>query len=338
MGPTSLMWGLFVLCSFTSFSQNLQRFEYAQPLMGTTFRLVFYTDSKEKADVLSQDTFQLLDSLNQIMSDYLPESELSKLSRTSGSGQKVTISDELWEIMRLSKKISRKSKGAFDITIGPLSQLWRRAVRRNEFPDSSKIQEATNRVNHKYIRLYPAEQAVKLKKESMRLDLGGIAKGYAVDKSFEYLSQKGISIALVDGGGDIRLGNPPPGEAGWKISVSDLDLTGNELNKVLELRNCAIATSGDTYRFIEWKGKRYSHIIDPRTGYGITQQRKTTVIVPNATMADALASALSVMGPQKGFRLLNRLYKPIDAYASFIHKTDSGFQKFESSILRTRAK
>ena len=301
--------------------------------MGTTFRLIFYADAQDKADELSQKVFERLDSLNQIMSDYLPDSELSKLSRNSGRGQKVKVSDELWEIMRLSNKISRKSKGAFDITIGPLSQLWRRAVRRNEFPDSSRIQDATHRVNYKYIRFYPAKQTVKLKKEGMRLDLGGIAKGYAVDKAFEYLSQKNISIALVDGGGDIRLGDPPPGTAGWKVSVSDLDSTENEMNKVLELRNCAIATSGDTYRFIEWKGKRYSHIIDPRTGYGITQQRKTTVIVPNATMADALASALSVMGPKKGFRLLNRLYKRTGAYSLFIHKTANGFQKFESSIL-----
>ena len=270
------------------------------------------------------------------MSDYLPESELSKLSRTSGSGKKVKVSVELWEMLKLSKKLSRKSKGAFDVTIGPLSQLWRRAVRRNAFPDSAKVTDAVRRVSYKYIRFYPFRHAVKLKKANMRLDLGGIAKGYAVDKAFENLVLHGISIALVDGGGDIRLGNPPPGETGWKISISDLDSSGNVTNKVLELRNCAIATSGDTYQFIEWNGKRYSHIIDPRTGYGITQQRKTTIIVPNATMADALASALSVMGPEKGFRLLHRLYNSDEAYALFIHKTEEGFQKFESNMLVNR--
>jgi len=197
---------------------------------------------------------------------------------------------------------SEWSDGTFDITIGPYSQLWRRAGRKDLLPDSMQLQEAKALVGYQKIKLNRAERTVMLTKSGMQLDLGGIAKGYTVDKIYNHFKANGYTEVLVDGGGDIRVGKSPPGSEGWRIRI----MNGNGLDSMAYLTNCAIATSGDLYRFTEIKGIRYSHIINPFTGYGITIPRTVTVIAPNCTEADVLASILSIMGAENGFELLKK--------------------------------
>lgn len=295
---------LLLFLSFTFLplaGQSLKRFTYTHPQMGTRFRIVLYAQNEAIAQQASDLAFKRLDSLNQLLSDYLPNSELNILGRHSGSKTPLAVSEELWQILRQSKQLSKQSRGAFDVTIGPLSQLWRKAFRKSEFPDQAIVMAAKKRVNYRYLKPSKSDYSVRLKKVNMQLDLGGIAKGYAADEMMKSLEREGINSALIDAGGDILLSGPPPDKEGWTIRVQDGPTT-----KPLLLHHCAIATSGDTYQFLRWKGKKYSHIIDPRSGYGLTHSLQITVIAPTGSLADGLASTLSVLGQKKGERWIRR--------------------------------
>lgn len=279
---------------------SLRRFEFSHPQMGTVFRLVLYAGSETQAQAAADRAFALVDSLNASMSDYLPESELNLLCATAGSGASVPVSDDLWAILKLADRYSRKTKGAFDVTIGPVTRLWRRARNLKELPDSGRVEAARILVGYESLK-FKKGQKIELKKAGMRLDLGGIAQGYAADRCLELLRKNGIRKAMVDAGGDLALGDAPPGERGWSIALPDhgFELTSRQAGKMpqtLRLANCGITTSGASYRFLEVEGKRYSHLVDPRTGWGLTHHTLVTVQAPNATSADAWATALSVLG------------------------------------------
>lgn len=279
---------------------SLRRFEFSHPQMGTVFRLVFYAGSEKLAQIAAQRAFSMVDSLNAIMSDYLPESELNLLCATAGSGISTPVSDDLWAILKLADRYSRKTEGAFDATVGPLTRLWRRARNLKELPDSGRVEEARNLVGYQRLE-FKKGQKIELKKAGMRLDLGGIAQGYAADRCLKVLRKYGIRQALADAGGDLALGDAPPGEAGWAIAfpehrVEPTTSQDGKMPQTLRLANCGITTSGASFRYLEVEGKRYSHIIDPRTGWGLTHQTLVTVLAPTATDADAWATAISVMG------------------------------------------
>ena len=193
------------------------------------------------------------------------------------------------------------------MTIGPLSRLWRRAIRRSQLPQESELEQARQTVGYRHLQLDAAAQTVRLALPDMRLDLGGLAKGFAADEAMNVLYSFGLTSALVDAGGDIVLGDPPPDTSGWRIAVSTVDPRGNLVFEDLYCSNTAIATSGDTYRFLEVDGVRYSHIIDPRTGIGVTRAGLVTVIAATGIRADALASTLNVLPPEEGLTLVSIL-------------------------------
>ncbi|GAB4424994.1 MAG: FAD:protein FMN transferase ApbE [Bacteroidia bacterium] len=286
-------------------SQSLSRYAYQRPLMGTEFRIVLYAADSAQADAAAQAAFARIDSLNSHLSDYLPDSELNRLCATAGQGLRVPVSDDLWRVLVAAQQLARHTGGAFDVSVGPLSRLWRRAMRQQTFPDSARLAEARSRVGYQAIRLYARQQAVELRLPDMRLDLGGIAKGYAGDEALAVLAACGIRMALVDAGGDLSLGDPPPGRTGWEVAVS---LPGGDslAAQTRLLANCGIATSGDTYRYLEHAGRRYSHLIDPRTGMGMSDHRQVTVLAATGMMADAWASAASILDPATLPRLLRR--------------------------------
>ncbi len=273
-------------------SAQLKRYEFTENHMGSPFKIIFYAESDSLAAEASQEVFTRVKALNSIMSDYLDGSEINRLSAKSGSGDEVSISPELFDIIFQSVEISRNTKGYFDISMGPVVQLWRHAMRFRKFPDPSEIKKALRRTGHKKITANVTRQTIKLSKKGMRLDVGAIGKGYAADECIKVLRKMGIQSALADAGGDLALSAPPPGEKGWKIEVS----SGNPLDsmRVLELANVGVATSGATYRYLEHRQKKYSHIINPKTGVGITEPVRSTVIAPTGALADALATAFSV--------------------------------------------
>ncbi len=266
------------------------RHEFTQPLMGTDFRIVAYHPDSLKLFEAVDKAFSRVAVLEKVFSDYDPNSEVSWLS-DEGKGE---MSNELWEVLDYALDVSDRSEGAFDVSVGALTKLWRKAFRQLEFPSEKDIAAARKTVGYKAIKIDNRAGKLKMKKKGMHLDFGGIAKGYDVDEAMAWLKSYGIYVALVDGGGDMVLGLAPPGKEGWEIEVPDQLINGELTYKKIFLANTAIATSGDTYRYLEHGGKRYSHIIDPRTGYGLTSRQVVTATAPTCMAADAWATAASV--------------------------------------------
>ncbi|MEM1325725.1 MAG: FAD:protein FMN transferase [Bacteroidota bacterium] len=290
--------GFSLLLYSISIHAQRSRFHYQQPKIGTQVQLIFYAPDSLIANQLATQAFARIDSLNLVFSDYLPNSEISQLSATAGQDTCVRLSDEIWEVLHFSQQVSRQTNGHFDATIGSLSKLWRKMFYKQEFIGGVKLKHNKNLVNYNWLQLDKNEQCACLKKKGMRLDAGGLAKGYIVDEVFELFEAAGITQLLIDAGGDIRVGDSPPDSEGWKIE---------RLFGISTLTNVAVATSGDTYRYLEWKGKRYSHIINPKTGYGVQNAPKVSVTATTAMCADAYASAFSVLAERKSRRLARRL-------------------------------
>ena len=168
-------------------------------------------------------------------------------------------------ILLFSQSLARKSGGAFDVTVGPLSRLWRIARHQKKFPDRNRIESTLLRTGYKKLEINESNSSARLLVKGMVLDLGGIAKGYIADRMLEVMERRGFSRCLIDAGGDLTIGDPPENQKGWKCNcggVPDSNIPE------LELANCAVATSGDIEQYLEINGQRYSHLIDPRTGKG----------------------------------------------------------------------
>ncbi len=303
--------GLVYLINLGLEGSELSRFEKTEPHMGTNFRIVLYAENSTTADNAFRAGFKRVESLNEIFSDYLPDSELSQLSLTAGNGKRVPVSAELRKILSASEQISIDTVGAFDITVGPYARLWKIARAKRKLPRPDRLKLFKKSVGHSKIHLHSNDKTVELTAPEMFLDLGGIAKGFAADEVLTTLAELEIQQALVDAGGDLVLGDPPPDRGGWNIAIggrkhSDLP--------VLTLSNCAVATSGDIEQSVEIEGKTYSHIVDPRTGIGLTNRIQSTIIAPNGTTADALASATCVLGSEESRLILQKKYPNVSAY------------------------
>jgi FAD:protein FMN transferase len=285
------------------------RHEIEEPHMGLPFRLVLYTPDGQRATNAARAAFQRIAALNRILSDYESDSELSRLSRTSGSDQAVPLSEDLAAVLRRAAEISEASDGAFDITIGPAVQLWKRARRQRALPVPADIEAARASVGWRRLILgrdSHGQWTATLKAPAMRLDLGGIAKGYALDEAADALRRAGVQRFLISGGGDMVAGQAPPGAQGWRIEVGRLDLPGAPEPSVAWLQNEALTTSGDAFQRLELGGVRYSHIVDPRTCLALTNARQVTIIAADAMTADALSTAVCVLEPGEGLALATR--------------------------------
>jgi thiamine biosynthesis lipoprotein len=284
---------------------DLARYEYQRPEMGMPFRIVLFAPAKDVAGRAADAAFRRIQQLNDIMSDYDPDSELSKLSHTSGQGQEMAVSNDLWFVLNRAQALAERSGGAFDVTVGPYVNLWRRARRQQELPDPVRLAQARQAVGYQHVRLNPVRHTVELLVPNMRLDLGGIAKGYAVGEALKVLHRQGIHRAMVEGGGDLAVSEPPPGKQSWRVELSSLDATNPPAARFLSLKNHAISTSGDLYQRLEIDGIRYSHIVDPRTGIGLTNRCVVNVIAPDSITADSLTKVVSVLGPEAGLKFID---------------------------------
>jgi thiamine biosynthesis lipoprotein len=265
--------------------------------MGTRVRVVLYAESRPHAEAAARAAFDVMRDVNARLSDYLPESELSRLSSAAGRGP-VAVSAPLFDILGTSLEHSKASDGSFDVTLGPLIRLWRRSRRSGALPDAAELDAARDRSGHARLRLDPKARTAELLVPGMLLDLGGIAKGYACDRALAAMRSRGITRAFVDTGGGMALGDPPPGKDGWTIGLL------GDPRRVLVLSNCGVATSGDSEQAVEIGGVRYSHIVDPATGLGLTRGEMATVIAPTGMDADALATACCVRGPERALELI----------------------------------
>ena len=284
-------------------ASRLQRFEFQQPHMGTLFTLTLYAPDAARARAASEAAFARIAALDRMMTDYDPARELMQLCQKP-LGQPVRVSDDLFEVLQKSQRLAELTDGAFDVTLGPVVRLWRRARRTETLPDPDQLARAREAVGYRKLKLDPRNRTVTLAAPNMQLDLGGIAKGYAADQALEVLKGQGLPRALVAASGDIAMGDPAPGKRAWTIGVGALDgVQRAEATKVL-LSHAAVSTSGDTEQFVEIEGRRYSHIIDPRTGLGLTERLQVSVVSKRATDTDSFATAVSVLGVERGLALV----------------------------------
>jgi thiamine biosynthesis lipoprotein len=316
----------------------LNRYAFSEMLMGMPFRVVVYAPDEQSANRGVTAAFQRILQLNSVCSDYDADSELNRLCATAGSGRPVAISPDLFRILTASQELARSSDGAFDPTVGPLTRLWRRSRKSRRLPDAALLAQARQAVGWQAFSLDKEHQTATLKLPRMQLDLGGIAVGFAIDEALLILREHGIERALIDGSGDIGVSGPPPGEPGWRISVAPLDADG-PASRNLVLQHAAVTTSGDAFQFVEIEGVRYSHIVDPSTGLGLTTRSSVTVIAPTCLMADSHATAVCVLGPERGLPWI-RKHAP-QAEALFVTAKSGepevpvvsetpGFSKYES--------
>jgi thiamine biosynthesis lipoprotein len=276
--------------------------------MGSPFTIVLFSKDSAKANDIAKQCFKLVDSFNLIFSDYIDNSELGKLNATTVENvQSFKLSPALYEILILAEDAYKKSDGAFDITIGPLVKLWRNVRKSKQFPSKTTVKSVQHLTGFNKLIFDSVGKKVTFGRLGMLLDLGGIAKGYIAQKIIDYLSFYQINNALVNAGGDIVMSGAPPGLKGWTIGVNMPETKDEIMSQSLIMQNKAVATSGDVYQFIENSGKRYSHIIDPRTGYGVTFKRNVTVIANDGATADWLATACSILPVKKAKKMANKL-------------------------------
>lgn len=284
-------------------SARLERYEAQQPHMGTLFRIVVYAASQEQALAATKEAFARIAQLDHIMSDYKEDSELMQVCRQA-VGKPVKVSPDLFRVLDAAQQVAQNTDGAFDVTVGPVVRLWRRARRQRELPDAKRLQAAHKLVGYEKLKLDPKMQTVELSLPGMLLDLGGIGKGFAADEALAMLKKHGLPRAMVVAGGDVRAGEPPADTHGWKVAIAGIQ-NGAKATEYLLLANAAVSTSGDLEQFVQIGGQRYSHIVDPRTGQAQVGRRSATVVAPTGTQSDAWATALCVLG-EKGLPLIEK--------------------------------
>ena len=327
-GGFALLWMLGVgVATVPPQQPELKRFQFDRVEMAVPFQLVLYAPDAATANEAAEAAFARIRQLNGIFSDYDPESESRRLGDTAGRGKAVRVSPELWEVTSCAQQLSERSEGAFDVTVGPVVALWRRARRQRELPRPEKLADARQLVGYRLVRVDPKDRAIELTKQGMKLDFGGIAKGYAIDQAMGILRNRGVTRAMIHAGGDVGVGDPPPDSPGWSVGVPSLKV-GAPPQTILSLSRCAIATSGDTWQFVKIEGRRYSHIVDPRTGIGLTDHSQVTVVAPDGITADGLSTAVSVLGPEKGLKLI----EDTPGTAAFILRAPAGkIETFQSA-------
>jgi FAD:protein FMN transferase len=279
------------------------RFELTEPHMGTQARVVLYAHSRVEAEGASRAAFARIGQLDAALSDYRTNSELMGLVRSAGQGP-VPVSHDLFRVLAHAQELAARSDGAFDVTAGALTRLWRGARRLGELPSAERIARARRTSGFRFLRLTETPRTAELAAGVM-LDVGGIAKGFAADEALAVLAQHGMSSALVAVGGDMALSGPPPGRAAWTIDIAGLKLPGAPTLEPLLMVTGAVSTSGDAEQWMDVAGVRYSHILDPRSGWPLTGRSSVTVVARTGMEADGLATALAVLDLHAGRRLVD---------------------------------
>jgi len=279
-----------------------KRYEYREVHMGMPVRIVLYADTDSLARTAAKAAFERIASLDSDLSDYRPDSELRRIEAAAGAW--VRIKPSTYDVLARAVGIAEISGGAFDPTIKPLTHLWREARRTGTAPRQAALDSARALVSWQRLQLDSVNPAARLTTRGMRIDLGGIAKGYIMQEALRTLQRNGITSALVEAGGDIVAGSRPPGRPGWRVDVPGADSAFRARAAALE--NQALATSGASAQFVEIDGVRYSHVVDPVTGKGLTSSATMHVIANDGATADALATTVSIVEPGTAAAILAR--------------------------------
>ena len=336
----ALIIGAFVIAGAYFFVWPTRRIESDsghRVVMGTFARIVAIATNSGTANKCIQVGYEQLELIENMMSGYKTDSEVTRLN-TAAFERPIKVSQPLFELLQRSVAFSRKTDGAFDITVGPLVDLYRSAADKKVAPSRDQIEQAKSKVGFEKLKLDEQNITVKFTVDGMKLDLGGIAKGYAIDKAVEAMQNCGAFGGMVDIGGDIRcFGAPPRDKNKWLVGLQDpavkeVTIGTGKLLLTLMVSDAAVATSGDYRRFALIDGKKYSHIMNRSTGSSAEGLSSVTIISKNATEADALATAVSVMGHEKGLALIETIPQTeailISSVPNFERIQTSGAEKY----------
>ena len=298
---------LMACLHFFSANGQYKKYTYYADKMGSPLKLFIGTKSGHLDSVqstqLAQETLLLIDSLNHILSDYDSTSELSLINQQAGNGFQ-PISPLLEEILLIAQNAYYQTKGAYNIAIGPLSLLWRNARHEKVFPSKAQIIEAQKLIALDQIIIDSIQHRIFIPNQSMRLDLGSLGKGFVAQKALDYIKNKGVEYAMIDAGGKIV--TLAPDNYYWQIGINQLREKNKTMPKSIRLANQAVSTSGDAFQFYIYNGHRYSHIINPLSGYGIEIPKNVTVIAKNGVTADWLSTACSLLSVKAAMQLVTK--------------------------------
>ena len=298
---------IFLLEPCSTFSQ-CSKYTFQRPKMGSAFVItVFAHDSLTLLPII-EEAYSRVDTLNRIFSDYLESSEINTVCQKAHLWQ--PISKDLFHLLKISDQAHKMTHGTFDITVGQIVKVWRKARQTKQMPNNEALRAALRKTGFKNINIDEKSAQIRFNTEGVLLDFGGIVKGFAAQEVIDILTKNGFPYCLVDAGGDLVAGQKPNfcqlNSIGWRIGISLPDSDKKLMTQLLSIENQAVATSGDMYQFLEYKGKRYSHIVNPKTGLGVTHQRNVTVIAPDGATADWLATACSILPIRKAKRLIEK--------------------------------
>ena len=298
--------------------------------MGTQFTIVAYgADARFLAQVANE-AFEEIDSLDAQMSNYKAESELSRINREAARGT-VLVEPRLFQLLEDSLRFGRETDGAFDITIGPLMKAWGFFRGQGRLPASAELAAVMKRVGYRHVHLEHEQRTVRFDAEGVELDLGGIAKGYAVDRVAGILRSYGVRAALISSGtSSIYALGAPPGERAWRVTLRD-PFHADKAGDVLDLRDYSFSASGNYERFFKLGGKVYSHIMDPRSGRPVMDMLSTAVLAPLAVESDALSTSFFVLGVERSRQYLARHPR----LAVIFYRPVGTKQKYERIALRS---
>jgi thiamine biosynthesis lipoprotein len=279
---------MLFIAVFTTVNIYSNKFTYNEKKLGGDFKLIFYTSEKNNADLIANQTYFLVDSLNEIFSNYLKKSEISLLNRKR---KLKNASSKLTALLKLSQQAHKNTNGYFDISVKPLIEFWDKAEKSKRFPSKKCLMKQQEFIGLNSVLTITNSNEIFLKRKS-ELDLGGIAKGYIIDEVYAFLKKKNITSFLVEAAGDIRVFGSPENADFWNVGVS----ATNSNSYIVALKSGqAIATSGKTYRFRIIEGKKYSHIINPKTLTPVSHNFTSSVIANSAVEADYLASTFNIV-------------------------------------------
>jgi len=275
-------------------------------LMDTLVTVTGVSNSKENAEKAIDAALAEIEKLDRLLNFFSPESEVSHINKSAGISV-IKVSPDMLDVLDMSLMVSKNTEGAFDVTIGPVITLY--DFYKKIKPEESLIKKNLSFVNYKDLIIDRNESTAFLKKRGMLIDLGGISKGYAADKAVEVLKRKGIHAGLVSVAGDIKAFGLKPDGRPWKIGIRNPRAKGQEddIMATIELRDMAISTSGDYERFFILDGRRYHHLLNPKTGCPAEESQSVSIITNRAVFTDAFATGIFILGPEKGMRVLEKM-------------------------------
>lgn len=294
---------LSLLCSSCLQAQSVYSQEHY--LMGSDFEITVVADTEEEASLFMKQAVAEIQRIERLISSWDEQSETAEVNRQAGQ-QPVKVSEELFDLVSRSLALSKLTDGAFDISFAGMNKLWTFNKGVQEMPSAEELAESVERVGYEHIVLNEQHQTIFLEKEGMKIAFGAIGKGYAADKVKQLLKEQGVLAGIINASGDMTTWGEQPNGEEWKVAITN-PLNKSEAFALVPVSDKAVVTSGDYERYAMIDGKRYAHIINPKTGMPASGLISVTVFAPSAELADAIATAVFVMGAEVGVDRINQM-------------------------------